>query len=280
MNNKSCALFRAANLRIMDYPFYAAINSAQCICDEAVIVMSDSKDETKSIIAACKNSYGPYIKVVYDTFTYDLGWQERWWETAVSHTDADWLLWMDADEVIDPKHATEIKQLMSDPETKLIRFPFTHFYATPNYRYDFNLTHNTRMGRRSAGYRMVNKRNAENPDGAACAVVFDEAGHNAHLPDWNGLITVDFPILHYGWCRDAQALALSQAKHHAWYADGDGLEDGRLPDVEPHDFNLAQKLAEGKAHPYDGEHPDLIFPWFDRHTALWSEIEQEVKQCA
>lgn len=276
MNDKSCALFRAANLRIMDYPFDAALHSALSICDRAVIVVSDSVDDTDMMLRWHAMDYGHRITVVHDTFTYDLGWQERWWNTAVSHTDAEWLMFADADEVIDPCHADTLRGLMDDPEVKLIRFPFIHLYATCNYRYDFNLTHNTRLGRRSAGYRMVNQRSAENPHGAACAMIFDEAGHNAHLPDWNGLVTVDFPILHYGWCRDAQALALSQAKHHAWYANGGGLEDGRLPEVEPHNFNLAQKLTEGKAHLYEGDHPDIIYPWLNKHAEAWVKIEREV----
>lgn len=272
MNNKSCALFRAANLEILDYPFYAAVRSALNICDEAVIVVSDSYDGTTAKMEQLAAEYRPRVKVVRDTFVYDRGWQERWWNTAASATGADWLMYIDMDEIIDPRYAPALRTLMQRPNLKLIRFPFTDFYATENFTISFERKFNTRLGRRSAGYKMIN-----HPHGAACHMVYD-GGEDAHLS--KEALTVDFPILHYGWCRDAQALAMSQRKHHAWYADGDGLEDGRLPDVEPFDFELAANMEAGRVRPYEGTHPEIIRPWLDQHTAVWHELEKQVKQCA
>jgi len=273
----SAALFRASNLRILDYPFAAALASALAICDEAVVVVGQSQDDTALIVQGLQNDYGcDRVKIVNTVFTFDLGWQERWWNTAVAQTDAEWLLWLDADEVIDPQAAPALKKLMRDPEIKLIRFPFVHLYATADYHIDFPLTHNTRLGRRSIGYRMVNLRNEANPNGAACAAVYGRNGtqRSAHSPHWPDVMTVDIPILHYGWCRDAHALAMSQTKQAAWYANGNGLQDGRIPDVQPHDYQLADMLESGRAHYFDGEHPDIVRPWLDEHTAVWHEMER------
>jgi hypothetical protein len=83
-------------------------------------------------------------------------------------------------------------------------------------------------------------------------------------------------MYHYGHCRDAQALAISTAKHHAWYADGDGLENGRTPHVEPTDFDLPGNLANGVIRSYEGgTHPAVMDDWLSSHAEAWRELESE-----
>lgn len=280
MNNHSCALLRAANLQALDYPFDAALFSALTICDEAVVVVGQSQDDTLAWVGNLAAEYRGRVKIVKDTIRFDLGWQERWWQLAASHTQADWLLWLDADEVIDPRHADHLHSLMAMPiSPQLIRFPFVHLYATINYEMHFPLTHNTRLGRRSAGFRMRNWR-PHYPGGAACQMVMrDQNGNevNAHNRVAPLLHEMDFPILHYGWCRDPMALALSQRKQRAWYADGDGLEDGRLVNVPPFDYELGKQLTMGAAERWDGEHPAIMQRWFEEHAEDWRELETETK---
>jgi hypothetical protein len=84
------------------------------------------------------------------------------------------------------------------------------------------------------------------------------------------------PILHYGWCRDARALATSQSKLKAWYADGGGLEDGRIPQVEPYNFRLKEQIEQGRAKRYEGGHPGYMGDWFDKHAEQWCEVAVNV----
>lgn len=271
----SAALFRASNLSILDYPFAAALASALNICDEAVVVVGQSEDETLRWVRSLARDYGGRVTVEQTTFTFDRGWQERWWEQASAATDAEWLMFIDADEVIHPQHAGTVRQLMQQESINLIRFPFVHLYATPSYQIHVALTHNTRLGRRSAGYRMRNW--CHDGRRSACMMVVGDGEHSAHGHQGNDIVTVDFPILHYGWCRDARALAISQRKHKAWYADGDGLADGRIPDVEPYTFWLPDRLEAGGVTPWAGDHPDIMHPWFEMHEHDWQELEAEVR---
>jgi len=268
----SAALFRAHNVQILDYPIEGAIEAALSICDEAIVVTQRSVDGTLDVLSDLQHKWRVRLKVVMHSWCYDRSWQEEVWDIASRATDAEWLMFHDADEaVLDPK---PVRELMEDDEVKLIRFPFVHLYATANYEASFPLTHNTRLGRRSAGYRMRNWCSDEHPSRPACQMVFGPKELNAHMPRKDiGMVTVETPILHYGWCRDARALAISQDKQRAWYADGAGLEGGQIPDVEPRRFQLREMLASGRAKRYDGPHPEAMFDWFARHTGQWDELE-------
>ena len=268
----SAALFRAHNVQILDYPIEAAIASALSICDEAIVVTQRSVDGTLDVLSDLQHEWAERFKVVIHTWRYDRSWQEEVWNVGMAATDAQWLMFHDLDEAV--REPEPIRELMEDDEVNLIRFPFVHLYATANYEASFSLHHNTRLGRRNVGYRMRNWCSDEHPRWSACQMVFGPREKNAHIPHADvGLVTTEVPMLHYGWCRDARALAISQLKQRAWYADGDGLEGGQIPEVEPYRFRLGELLTCGRAKPYDGLHPDAMFDWFARHTEQWAEIE-------
>ncbi len=274
----SVAFFRASNIFDLDYPYDAAIASALAIVEEAVVVVGQSRDRTREAVYALREQYPGRIVVREETIRFDRGWQERWWAWCCEMTRADWRLWLDLDEVIDPVHAPALKALMANPATRLVRFPFVHLYGSNRWqeRGTF-LTSNTRLGRASAGYRMVNWCSDESPKSSACAVVVmtKRGERDAHTFRGAGAVQAPGPILHYGWCRSARALARSQAKHRAWYADGAGLEDGRVPEVEPWRFDMAGMRERARIVPFEGTHPALLERWFRAHAPEWAVRERE-----
>ncbi len=277
MNNKSAALFRAANLRIMDYPFNAAMASALSVCDEAVVVVGQSEDDTMGWVLELADRYPGRIIIEKTRFTFDRGWQERWWNLASSLTDADWLFYHDADECIRDSDAKELRALMVG-DVGLIRFEWFHFYATPRFRKVAKAPqYNARLGRRSRGWTMENWCNDEHPDWPACQMVYGAHGMEAHS-EYLGFdaVMAPGPLYHYGACRDEEALGISKAKHRAWYADGNGLEDGHVPDVEPADFRVNEWLDEGILEHYHGPHPGFMSDWMARHEQKWREREASI----
>ena len=277
MNNRSAALFRASNLRIMDYPFPAALASALSVCDEAVVVVGQSEDDTLDWVQALARKHAGRVAVHETTFTFDRGWQERWWALASSLTDADWLMYHDADECVHEDDAPQLRAMLADPDIGLIRFDWWHFYGTANWRrIKGNPQYNARLGRRSRGWRMENWCTDATPHWPACQMVFGDDGLEAHsVYQGPGIAGAPGPLYHYGNCRDARALAISRAKHLAWYAGGDGLADGHVPDVEPLRFEIAAELRAGNLVPYDGPHPAAIRPWLDAHAAQWAALEAQ-----
>ena len=269
--NKSAALFRASNIITMDYPLDGALVSALGICDEAVIVVdTNSRDDTVALVHSLAHKHRDVI-IVPREWEFDRMWQERCWDWASEATDAEWLMFHDADEAIHEDNAAAVRAVMERRDVHLIRFPFIHLYATRNRRIKFSLTHNTRLGRRSAGYRMRNWCSDDRPKRPVCQMIFGKEEYNAHLTKSACLVTMaDVPVLHYGWCRSAQALAISQRKHASWYAGGAGLEDGRIPILPPYNYRLATKA---NVTAYDGPHPAGMQGWFDEHVDEWEVLE-------
>jgi hypothetical protein len=292
VNNASAAFFRASNVLVMDYPYAAAIASGLRVCDEACVVVGQSVDETRDAIYALQHKYGAdRLKVKEETWTFDRGWQERWWDTCRSMTRADWHMYHDADEALSEKCAGGVRLHMQNAYCQVLIFPYIHLFGTAHYKVIGKgfYTHNARLGRASAGYRMRNWCSDAHPKWAACQMVVQRPGTtnamrsplapnevDAHNVRDEHVICVDAPMLHYGWCRTPQALAISQAKHRAWYANGDGLGDGRVPDVAAYDYNLVERLRGKQIAPYDGPHPAGLEGWLDAHRDGWQTLEAEL----
>ena len=277
----SAAFFRASNLIVMDYPFDGALASALRICDEACIVVGQSVDDTRDWVYALRDEYGAdRVKVREETFAFDRGWQERWWDWCREMTAAEWHMYHDADEAMHEAYAPHLRTLMEDDDKQVIIFPYVHLFGTANYRtvgkgfYD----HNSRLGRSSAGYRMRNWCSDAHPKWAACQMVIQRGGRevDAHNVTDAAALWVDAPMLHYGWCRTPQALSISQAKHRAWYANGAGLTDGRVPDVPAYDYKMAERLHAGDIVPYGGPHPAGMERWLLEHARVWQEWEATI----
>jgi hypothetical protein len=265
----------------MDYPYRAALASALSYCDEAVIVVGPSVDGTLDAMYAAQAEHGTdRVKVIEREWAFDRTWQERVWAWGAEQTSAEWLHYVDFDEAIHEDGAPIIRRMMETPGVHLIDFPYVHLYGTPRWRECRNFyKRNTRLGRRdTVNYRMVNWCTDKTPNHAVCAMVATIGGQdvNAHL--WAGpeRATPEIPMIHYGWVRDARALAVSQAKHFAWYANGAGLEDGHIPDVEPYPFNMTGMRVAGMIEPYAGPHPAVMSEWYTAHAAGWAALDAEM----
>ena len=279
-NNRSAALFRASNILTLDYPFKEAIRSALGFVDEAIIVVdNNSVDDTPAAISYIAAKHRGQIFPVYQEMHFDRFWQERAWAAGADVTDCDWLVWLDLDELIHEDHHAELRAIMSNTDAHLINLKFVHLYGTPSWHMGDGQepSRNTRIGRRSQGYKMVNRCTDKNPDHTCVFVEYQES-QNAHFVTGDHIAKLnDVSILHYGWARDAQALAISRAKHAAWYADGDGLEDGRIPPVAPYDFEMAANTASGAIVAYEGVHPSQMRHWFASHKAEWEALDMEAR---
>ncbi len=262
----------------MDYPFREAIESALCFADEAIIVCDTrSTDGTPGAVAdlAAENP-GRVIPVYFD-FTFDRLWQEKAWVAAAAETTADWHIWLDLDELIHEDHHAELRAIMADPDAHLVNLPFVHLYGTPKWRKSLkNIWCNTRFGRQSQGYQMVNMCSDKHPEHTCVFVEYN--GSNAHFVENEHMRRLPHaPIIHYGWARTAKSLAIGRAKHLDWYADGEKYADGRIPDVGDYDFDMEAKVAAGEIIAYDGPHPAHAQPWLELHEAEWQELDNQAR---
>ena len=182
---------------------------------------------------------------------------------------------------------------MTAPNLQVIVFAYIHLFGTAHYRVLGSgfYPYNARLGRASAGFRMRNWCSDAHPKWAACQMVVRRPGATAamrsrqipdevdahNVRDEHVVVLQDCPMLHYGWCRTPAALAISQAKHRAWYADGDGLADGHVPAVARYDYKLGERVQGGSVGRYLGLHPAGLEDWLDAHRDAWAAMESEVE---
>ncbi len=259
------AFFRAFDINVLDYPWEAALNSALDWCDEIIVVAgTNSTDDT--IPALCDFQAGIGDEVTIATTHIDFSdrmWQENWWKLCSQLVDpsSDWHVWLDLDELV--AQPIEAREALNRQDIDLIRFPFHHLFgSTSEENIRFPLTHNTRAGRTRIGYRMVNRK-----DGAACAAIYGPDETNAHHNDNPNMVTLETPILHYGWCRNAEALAESQRRHHVWY----GKEVSKFWNRR-FNFDLAGRRLRGDLIPYVGGHPHHLNRWQEAHKTEWKAL--------
>ncbi|HTS44982.1 MAG TPA: hypothetical protein VMH01_11345 [Puia sp.] len=123
-----------------DYPIVEAIRSILPLCDEVIVSVGNSEDETKALIQAIPSSK---IKI------FDSVWNDSLREggavlaeetnKAFDHVpiDADWCLYIQGDEVIHEKYYPAIREAMdkykNDLHVEGLLFRYLHFYASYDY---------------------------------------------------------------------------------------------------------------------------------------------------
>ena len=123
-----------------DYPVVEAINSILPICDEFVVAVGNSEDETLQLI---KNINSPKIKIIETVWDDSLrkGGQVLAIETNKAFDtiskDTDWCFYIQSDECVHEKHLLAIKNAMQtykdDKKVDGLLFNYVHFYGHYNY---------------------------------------------------------------------------------------------------------------------------------------------------
>jgi hypothetical protein len=126
---------------LFDYPFLESIQSILPLCDEFVIAVGNSEDDS---LARIRSLNDPKIKIV------ETVWDEsmraggailaQQTDIALNHASGDWAFYVQADEVIHERDLPAIRQAMikylDDPHVEGLLFSFIHFYGSYRYRGD------------------------------------------------------------------------------------------------------------------------------------------------
>ncbi len=123
-----------------DYPVVEAILSILPICDEVIVAVGNSDDDTLGLIQGINS---PKIKIIETVWDDSLrkGGQVLAVETnkalAAVSPDADWCFYIQGDEVVHEQYLTTIKQAMqdnlNDPQVEGLLFKYLHFYGSYQY---------------------------------------------------------------------------------------------------------------------------------------------------
>ena len=226
-------------------PLYFA--SVIQFADEIVIVDGKSSDRSIEIIESFR-AQGANIKLIVlpqSQLPYSDNWNEgERRELLLSNATSEWIIQLDADEIIDDSFKTRLSDLKQRSEVDTYAFPFIHFWENPSTIRLHDAKDPVWTGQ--CHLRMWRK---------SLNVYFCSDHGNHALPQFQGnplyehnFDTLDIPIFHYH------------------YALGPRMKfnDNRKMDVncrnntgEP-DWNFSHQHWQIRKAPFTGQHPKVI----------------------
>lgn len=227
-----------------DYPIVEAIHSILPICDEVVVAVGKSEDETLQLIRSIDS---PKIKIIETVWDENLreGGKVLADETnkafAAVASDNDWAFYIQGDEVIHEKYLPAIKQAMekykNDKNVEGLLFNYTHFYGS----YDFT-GDSRRWYRREIRVIKNDKKISSYLD----AQGFRKKGQKLKVKH------IDASVYHYGWVKPPEAQQAKQQTFNKLWHDDEWMKKN-IPAVDKFDYSNTDSVALFK-----GTHPKVM----------------------
>ncbi len=228
-----------------DYPVVEAIKSVLPLCDEFVVAVGNSDDDTLNLI----KNIDSRIKIVESIWDDSLreGGRVLALETdkafkAVSN-DSDWCFYIQGDEVIHEDYLPKVSEAMTkwkdNPAVDGLLFKYKHFYGS----YDYVGTslnwypHEIRVIKNNS--EIYSYRDAQG----------FRKGYNQKL----NVKPVEAFIYHYGWVKDPRAMQLKQENFHKLWHNDEWVDQNVIKASE-FDYSVIDALEK-----FTGSHPKVMY---------------------
>lgn len=230
----------------LDYPIVEAIQSILPLCDEVIVAVGNSEDNTLGLIQSIDPTKIKIIETVWDDSLRENGAvlaDETNKAFKAISKDSDWAFYIQGDEVIHEKDHAEIRSKMelflNDEEVDGLLFDYQHFYGS----YDF-------IGASNNWYKHEIRviRNRSN--------IYSYRDAQGFRKDDNQKLNVaklNASVYHYGWVKDPRAMQAKQTSFHKLWHDDEWLEK-HIEDVE---FFPYEDHINGLAR-FKGTHPHIM----------------------
>jgi len=227
-----------------DYPIVEAINSVLPVCDEIVIAIGNSDDDTLSLI---KGINSPKIKIIETIWDESLreGGVVLAVETNKSldsiSAESDWAFYFQADEVFSEKDMPNIKEAMmrwkDDKKVDGLLFKHINFFGSYDYIADSHkwIKDEVRVIRNDKSIRSWKD-----------AMSFRRNGKVLRVK------RVNATIYHYGWVKEPK-IQLEKRKEFEKLWHDDTWVDQNVKVYDEFDYHIIDSLAKFK-----GEHPEVM----------------------
>lgn len=227
-----------------DYPIVEAITSILPLCDEFIVALGDSEDETKKLINDIGSAKIRIIHTVWDIAVRD-GGKVFADQTDIAFKaiapDADWAFYIQGDEVVHEKYLPLIKQEMennlADKKIEGLLFKYRHFYGSYDY-----YGHSRRWYRREIRILRNNKNIHAYRD--AQGFRWGDRKINVKL--------IDAFIYHYGWVKPPAGLKHKVRNFNLFYHDDNWIAEN-LPETVEFDYKNADRLIK-----FEDGHPAVM----------------------
>lgn len=239
------------NAILYDYPIVEAITSILPLCDEFVIAVGNSDDDTLALIKSIPSDKIRIIETVWDESARAGGHvlaKETDKALAAVSPDVDWAFYIQGDEVLHEQYISVVQKAMrtylNDERVDGLLFKYQHFYGSYSYVGD-----SRRWYRREI--RVI--RNTGN-----VASYKDAQGFRRRDNRKLRVELIDAYIYHYGWVKppETQKKRLRNANHF-WHS-GETIEQANAG-LENFDYSQIDSLSH-----FTGTHPAVMQPRVDR----------------
>ena len=227
-----------------DYPVVEAIKSLLPICDEFVVAVGNSEDNTRELIESIGSEKIRIIDTVWDDSLRE-GGKVLAVETdkafAALSPDSDWAFYIQGDEVLHERYLEPVKAAMEQwkdhPEVEGLLLKYMHFYGSFDYVGD-----SRRWYRREV--RVV--RNDKSIYSYRDAQGFRKNDRPLQVK------LVDATMYHYGWVKPPEFQQAKQEYFHKLWHNDEWVER-KVPKGESFDYSKIDSLAL-----FNEEHPEVM----------------------
>ena len=236
-----------------DYPVVESITSVLPMCDEFIVAVGNSEDDTRKLIESIPSSK---IKIIDTVWNDELrvGGKVLADETNKAKQaiapDSDWAFYIQSDEVIHEKYHTDIlsamKKWKDNKEVEGLLFKYLHFYG--NYEF----VGNSRKWYRNE-IRII--RNDNNIVSYKDAQGF-RTRENVKL----NVKEIDACVYHYGWVKPPKAQQEKQKNFNKlWHSDE--WMDKNISKEDEFDYSKIDSLKK-----FEGSHPAVLAERLQRYN--------------
>ena len=241
---KVCGFTIVRNAIKYGYPVVESIKSILPLCDQMIVAIGNSEDDTLALIKSIDSRKIVIIETVWDNTIND-GGRVLAIETNKAFDaikdDFDWCFYIQADEVVHEKfHAiigSEMEKWIDQPDVEGLLFNYLHFWGTFDYlgvgrewyRREIRVIRNNkriRSYRDAQGFRIDNKKlNVKH---------------------------IEAYIYHYGWVRPPEIVKSKMRNFNSFYYSGEKLEEklDKLTDFDYSEINAVRI--------FNGTHPKVM----------------------
>ncbi|MEN0048348.1 MAG: glycosyltransferase family 2 protein [Bacteroidota bacterium] len=226
-----------------DYPIVEAIRSILPLCDEVVVAVGKSEDETLSLVQNI-DAKVRVIKTVWEdqirTSGSVLAMETNKAFDAIS-ADTDWCFYVQGDEVLHEKYIPNVRSTMErwlkDEQTEGLLLNYLHFYGSYDYIGDSRkwYRNEVRIIRKDERIRSFQDAQGFRKDGKKLKVR-----------------AVDAYIHHYGWVKHPEKQQQKQLNFNKLWHDDEWMKEN-IPKVEQFDYSKIDSLRR-----FEGTHPKVI----------------------
>lgn len=236
-----------------DYPIVEAIRSILPVCDEFVVAVGKSEDQTLELI----HSIDPKIRIIETVWDDSLreGGAVLAKETDKAlrqiSTDSDWAFYIQGDEVVHEKYLDVIRngmfQWKDNKQVEGLLFKYKHFYGSYDYigsspRWYRNEVRIVRPHEQLFSYR----------DAQGFRLLENNTLRKLRV------VPLEAYVYHYGWVKDPRAMQRKQQDFNKLWHDDDWIEN-HVAKAEQFDYSKVDALEK-----FDETHPKVMLDRIER----------------